>query len=101
MAILNAVILLAAIAWSVGELIATRKKLRSGQFVKIPRFAATLVFILSIILILISGASAFHLLWLFPLSAVIAATLLFFSAGQQLIMACLGLLAALKGRYEP
>ena len=101
MAILNTVILLAAIAWSLSELIATRKKLRSGQAVKIPRFAATLVFILSIILILVFGASAFHLLWLFPLSAVIGATLLFFSVGQQLVMACLGRLAGLKGRYEP
>lgn len=101
MAILNAVILVAAIAWSVGELIATRRKLRTGQAVKIPRFAATLVFVLFIILVFVLGASAFHLLWLFPVSAVIGATLLFFSAGQQLVMACLGLLAGLKGRYEP
>ncbi len=101
MAILNAVILVAAIAWSVGELIATRKKLQSGQAVKIPRFAATLVFILSIILILVLELSAFHLLWLFPLSAIIGTTLLFFSAGQRLVMACLGLLAGLKGHYEP
>jgi hypothetical protein len=101
MTILNTVILLAAVAWSMGELIATRRKLRSGQAVKIPRFAATLVFVLFIILILVIGASAFHLLWLFPLSAVIGATLLFFPAGQELVMACLGLLAGLKGRYEP
>ncbi len=32
MAILNTVILVAAIAWSMGELMATHRKLRSGQF---------------------------------------------------------------------
>ncbi len=101
MAILSTVLLMVAIAWALGELIFTRRKLRSGQVVTLPRFAATLVFCLFILIIVLIGASAFHLLWLLPLSAIIGATLLFFSAGQQLVMACLGLLAGLKGRHEP
>ncbi len=101
MAILSTMFLVAAIAWSIGELILTRKKLRNGQSVHLPRFAATLVFILFIVIVLVIGASAFHLLWLFFLSAAIGATLLFFPVGQQLVMACLGLLAGLEGRYEP
>jgi tryptophan-rich sensory protein len=78
MATLNTVILLAAVARSMGELIATCRKPRNGQAVKLPRFAATLIFVLSIILIFVLGASAFHLIWLFPFSAVIGATLLSF-----------------------
>ncbi len=101
MAILSTVILFAAIAWSVGELILTRRKLRNGEIVMPPRFAATLVFILCIVIIIVMGASAFHLLWLFPLSFVLGIPLLLFPAGQKLVMACLGLLVGLKGHHEP
>ena len=101
MAILSTVILVAAIAWSMGELILTRRKLRNGEIVMPPRFAATLVCILCIVIIIVMGASAFHLLWLFPLSFVLGIVLLLFPASQKLVMACLGLLVGLKGHHEP
>lgn len=101
MAILNTVILVAAIAWAMAELIGTRRKLRNGESVMLPRFAATLVFILCILIVIVTGGSAFHLLWLFPLSFVLGISLLLFPASQKLLMACLGLLATLKGHNEP
>jgi hypothetical protein len=99
MAILSTVILVAAIAWAMAELIGTRRKRRNDEIVMPPRFAATLVFILCIVIV--TGASAFHLLWLFPLSFVLGISLLLFPASQKLVMACLGLLAGLKGHHEP
>ena len=66
MNILNTVVLLVAIAWVILQLRATRRKLRSGDDVKIPQFAVTLVFGLCIVAILVFGLSALHLLWLFP-----------------------------------
>jgi hypothetical protein len=101
MAILSTVIVVAAIAWAMAELIGTRRKLRNGEIVMPPRFAATLVFILCIVIVIVTGASAFHLLWLFPLSFVLGISLLLFPASQKLVMACLGLLAGLKGHHEP
>ena len=100
MNILNTVVLLAAIAWVILQLRATRRKLRSGDDVKIPQFAVTLVFGLCIVAILIFGLSALHLLWLFPLSVGIGLFMLFFRAGVNFTMACLGLLASLKPYQE-
>jgi hypothetical protein len=82
--------------------VTTRRKLRHGEIVVPPLFAATLVFILFILVVWALEASPLHLLWLFPLSFVLGIAVLLFPAGQgqQLVMACLGLLAGLKGR-EP
>lgn len=101
MGILSTVILVVAIVWTMGQVLVTRRKLRHGEIVMPPTFAATLVFSLFIVLILAIGASPLHLLWLFPLSFVVGVALLLFPVAQQLIMAGLGLLAGLKGRYEP
>jgi hypothetical protein len=60
----------------------------------------TLVFILFILVVWIMGASPLHLLWLFSLSFVLGIAILFFPAGQLLVMACRGLLAGLKRRHE-
>ncbi len=100
MNILKTVVLVAAIAGVILQLRATRRKLRSGDDVKIPPFAVTLVFGLCIVAILIFGLSALHLLWLFPLSVGIGLFMLFFRAGVNFTMACLGLLASLKPYQE-
>lgn len=63
-------------------------------------FAATLVFSLFILVVWPMEASSLHLLCLFPLSFVLGIAVLLFTAGQLLVMACLGLLAGLKGRHE-
>jgi membrane protein CcdC involved in cytochrome C biogenesis len=101
MAILGTVIWVVAIWWVIGQLLATRRRLRNGQIVVPPLFASTLVFILSIFIVAVMGASPFHLLWLFPLSFVLGIALLLFPTLQLIVMACLGLLAGLKGHYEP
>ena len=101
MGILNTVVLGVAILWVLGQLLVTRSALRSGQVVLPPLFAATLVFLLCIILITASGASPLHLLWLFLLSFVLGIALLLFPAGVALTMACLGLLAGWKSPDDP
>ena len=98
MAILGTVIMVLAIGWVIVQLLTTRRRLRSGEIVVPPLFAATLVFVLFMLVVWAMGASPLHLLWLFPLSFVIGIAVLLFPAGQQLVMACLGLLAGLKGR---
>jgi hypothetical protein len=99
--ILSTLVLLAAIVWVSLQLRDTRRKLRSGAVVKIPEFAATLVFALCIVAIVVFGLSALHLLWLFPLSAGIGLLMLFFRAGVNFTMVRLGLLASLKPYQEP
>ena len=100
MNILNTAVLLTAIAWVGLQLRDTRRKLHSCDDVKIPEFAATLVFGLCIVAILVFGLSALHLLWLFPLSIGIGLFMLFFRAGVNFTMACLGLLASFKPDQE-
>jgi hypothetical protein len=100
MTILGTVVMVAAIIWITVQLLNTRRRLRSGEIVVPPLFAATLVSIVFILVVWVMGASPLHLLWLFPLSFVLGIAVLLFPVGQQLVMACLGLLAGLKGR-EP
>ena len=101
MTLLSTVIMFVAIGWVIAQLLTTRRRLRNGEIVFPPLLAATLVFLLFILLVWAMGASPLHLLWLFPLSFVLGIAVLLFPVGQQLVMACLGLLAGLKGRDEP
>jgi hypothetical protein len=98
---LRALILVAAIAWVIGQLWATRQKLHRGDVVIPPLFATTLLFALFIIVLLAIGASPLHLLWLFPLSFVAGVILVTIPAGANFTMACLGLLASLKPDHKP
>jgi membrane protein CcdC involved in cytochrome C biogenesis len=66
MAILGTVIMILAIGWVIVQLLTTRRRLRSGEIVVPPLFAATLVFILFMLVVWAMGASPLHLLWLFP-----------------------------------
>jgi hypothetical protein len=101
MAILSTVIVVVAIGWVIAQLLTTRRRLRNGEIVVPPLFAATLVFRLFILVVWAMGASSLHLLWLFPLSFVLGIYMLLLLAGQLQVIACLGLLAGLKGRHEP
>jgi membrane protein CcdC involved in cytochrome C biogenesis len=100
MAILSTVIMVVAIIWVIAQLLTTHRRVRQGEIVVPPLFAATLVFILFILVVWIMGASPLHLVWLSPLSFVLGIAILFFPAGQLRVMACLGLLAGLKRRHE-
>ena len=90
-----------AILWVLSQLVVTRRKLRTGQVVIPPLFAATLVFLVCILVVVAIGASPLHLLWLFLLSFVLGLALLLFPPGVKLTLACLGLLAGLPSLDEP
>ncbi len=51
MAILSTVIMVVAMGWVIAQLLTIRRRLRNGQIVVPPLFAATLVFILFIFLV--------------------------------------------------
>ena len=91
MDIISTVVFVLAILWVLNQLVVTHRKLRTGQVVIPPLFAATLVFLVVAAL----GASPLHLLWLFLLSFVLGLALLLFPPGMKLTLACLGLLAGL------
>jgi hypothetical protein len=99
--IIRMVVFVLAIVWVLSQLVVTRSKLRTGQVVIPPLFAATLVFLVCILVVAALGASPLHLLWLFLLSFVLGLTLLLFPLGVKLTLACLALLAGLPSLDEP
>ena len=99
--IISTVVFVLAIFWVLSQLMVTRRKLRTGQVVIPPLFAATLVFLVCILMIAALGASPLHLLWLFLLSFVLGLALLLFPPGMKLTLACLGLLAGLPSIDGP
>jgi hypothetical protein len=99
--IIRMVVFMLAIVWVLSQLVVTRRKLRTGQLVIPPLFAATLVFLGCILVVAALGASPLHLLWLFLLSFVLGLGLLLFPPGVKLTLACFGLLAGLPTLDEP
>ena len=99
--IIRTVVFVLAILWVLSQLVVTRRKLRAGQVVIPPLFAATLVFLVCILVVAALGASPLHLLWLFLLSFVLGLALLLFPPGVKLTLTCLGLLAGLPSLDEP
>ncbi len=98
--LLSTFVLIAAIAWVSSGLWDTRRKLRSGEAVTIPDFAATIIFGLCIVASVVFGFSALHLIWLFLLSPGVGLLMLFFRPSTNFIMGGLGLLASLKHHQE-
>jgi hypothetical protein len=99
--IINTGVCVLAIFWVLSQMVVTRRRLRTGQVVIPPLFAATLVFLLCILVVAALGASPLHLLWLFPLSFVLGLALVLFPPGVKLTLVCLGLLAGLPSFTEP
>ena len=83
---LNTVVLGAAVLWVLRQLLVTRRKLRTAQIIIPPLFAATLVFLLSTLVVVAIGASPLYLLWLFPLSFVLGLSLVLFPLGLELTL---------------
>ena len=98
--LLSTLVFIAAIAWVSLGLWDTRRKLRSGEVVEIPDFAATIIFGLCIVASVVFGFSSLHLIWLFLLSPGVGLFMLLFRPSTNFIMACLGLLASLKPCQE-
>jgi len=99
--IIRTVMFVLAILWVLSQLVVTRRKLRAGQVVIPPLFAATLVFLVCILVVAALRASPLHLLWLFLLSFVLGLALLLFPPGVKLTLTCLGLLAGLPSLDQP
>ena len=101
MAIISTGVFGLAIVWVLSQMVVIRRRLRTGQVVIPPLFAATLVFLVCILGVAAIGASPLHLLWLFLLSFVLGFALLLFPPGVKLTLVCLGLLAGLPSLDEP
>lgn len=100
MDIISTGVFVLAILWVLSQLVITRRKLRTGQVVILPLFAATLAFLVCILVVVAIEASSLHLLWLFLLSFVLGLALLLFPPGVKLTLTCLGLLAGLPSLDE-
>ena len=101
MDLINTVVFVLALIWVLRQMAVTRRRMRTGQVVIPPLFAATLVFLLCILVVVAIGVSPLHLLWLFPLSFVLGLVLVLFPPGVRLTLACLVLLAGLNNFDEP
>ena len=75
-----------AIVWTLWQLVHVRKQLRSGAIVVPPFVTATLVFALCIVVVMLTGVSPLHLVWLFPVSFLVGLVLLVFPLGTKLII---------------
>ena len=82
-----------AMVWTLWHLVYVRKQLRGGAIVVPPVVAATLVFALCIVVVMLTGVSPLHLVWLFPVSFLVGLVLLIFPLGTKLLRVFLVLLA--------
>jgi hypothetical protein len=102
MEIFTTIVWAVALVWVASVLIVTRHQLRNGELVSPLMFASTMMFALGMVGLLLLGGSALHLLWWFPVSAVLGVLLLMVSRGwTHFNMACLGWLAGLKPMKDP
>ena len=101
MAIVKTIVLGVALIRVAYVLLVTRYQLRHGGVVSPPMFASTMLFALGVALMLVLGASVLHLLWWFPVSAVLGVLLMAFPSWTNFNMACLGLLAGVKPMKDP
>jgi hypothetical protein len=100
MAIISQGILVLAMVWTLWQLVRVRRQLRSGAIVVPPLVAATLVFALGIIVVIMTGVSPLHLLWWFPCSFVVGFAVLVFPLGTHLLLRFLVLFAGSMERRE-
>lgn len=82
-----------AICWSVWQIVQFRKYAMNGLIIIPVQVAATAIFALCILGVLISGISPFHLLWMFLVSYVLGTILLLFPWFQIVLLTGLTLLA--------
>ncbi len=82
-----------AIIFALIQLFRFRQCVVKGGVIIIPlNVSATILFILCIIGVLISGVSPFHLIWMLVVCYVVGVVLFFFPWYQKLLFAFLGLL---------
>ncbi len=102
MALISQGVFVLAIVWTLWQLVHVRRELRSGAIVVPPLVAATLVFALGIVVVIVTGVSPLHLDWWFPCSFIVGLVVLVFPPGTHLILRFLVLLAgSLESRELP
>ena len=95
-------VLVLAMVWTLWQFVHVRRQLRRGAMVVPPLVAATLVFALGIIVVIVTGVSPWHLLWWFPCSFIIGLVGLVFPLGTHLLLRFLVLLAgSMESRERP
>ena len=100
MELVSKLLLLAAIVWTVGRMVRIRAQVRNGGIIIPPIASATLVFTVSIIVVLATGISALHLLWLFPVSFVLGTALLISPLGVKIVMGFILILGGLGRKVD-
>jgi len=101
MAMLRQGVFVLAIVWTLWQLVHVRRQLRRGAMVVPPLVAATLVFALGTIVVIVTGVSPLHLVWGFPCSFIIGLVVLVFPLGTHLLLRFLVLLAGSIESSEP
>ena len=101
MAMISQGVFVLAIVWTLWQLVHVRQQLRRGAMVVPPLVAATLVFALGIIVVIVTGVSPLHLVWWFPCSFIIGLVVLVFPLGTHLLLRFLVLLAGSIESSEP
>jgi len=98
MSVIQWLVVGAALVWVALVLMGTYYELHRGEgIVSTPLFASTLMFALGMGVLWLLGASPLHLLWWFPLSAVLGVVLLMVSSTwTSFNMRCLSWLASIK-----
>lgn len=92
MTMINYGIIALAIGWIVWYFVHLRRQLLSGAMLVPPVMAAALVFIPCIVLVILTGVSPLHLIWLFPVSFLIGFVLLLFPPMIKWLLFIVGLL---------
>lgn len=86
MAIISHGVFVLAIVWTLWQILHMRRQVRSGAIVVPPHVAATLIFALCIVVVMLTGVSPLHLVWLFPCSFIMGIVVLLFPLGTKLII---------------
>jgi len=101
MAMISQGVLVLAMVWTLWQLVHVRRQLRRGAMVVPPLVAATLVFALGLIVVIVTGVSPLHLIWWFPCSFIMGLVVLVFPLGTRLLLRFLVLLAGSMESSEP
>ena len=98
---IDTLVVLAALGWVLWVWLAVAGQLRSGTPISPPLFASANLFALGVLLLLGIGASPLHLLWWFPLSAVLGVLLLALPVWVRFNLSCLSGLTGWVHRRDP
>ena len=93
MDMLENIILIMSILWSIGQIFKTRKQVISGEMVIPPLVTAIFVYIVFIVLVIVFNWSPFHLLWMFFISFILGFILMLLPPVQKITMQFLAFLA--------